>query len=216
LEEVRKSTFAVKKNRVWLPDIAISRDPGSGGRVVAEMVAEKLGWKLYDKQFLVELSRELGIPEKEFANIDEHPRGWVIDLLQSIFNPNYISDTTYLRHLGKLIVQAGKTQQIVLLGRGAGFLLPSDKCLRVRVTAPFTSRVVNTMKYEGKTRFEAEDWVRKVQAKRDRFIRQYFGRTARWVSNYDVVVNTEYLNLQAARDVIIAAYYCKFPEIRRK
>ena len=216
LAEWRKETFPKNKIKEWKPDIAISRDPGSGGKIVAEMVAKKLKWKLLDKEILAKLSKELGIPEDEFAKVDEHPRGWWVDTVQSLFNPHYISDVKYLEHLRRLILHASKDKQVVVLGRGGGLVLPSEKCLRVRITAPLEVRIKNTMTSENTTRLKAEEMVQSFQEKRDKFIRQYFGRTARWIANYDLVINTEHLTLEAARDMIVDAFYDKFPNVKRK
>jgi hypothetical protein len=68
----------------WSPDIVISRDPGSGGHPIAKKIA-KLGWQLFDKALMLELSQELGIPENEVADVDEH-RSWVADCPPR-FNP---------------------------------------------------------------------------------------------------------------------------------
>lgn len=212
-EKIKKA--AVKAE--WSPDITISRDPGSGGRLVAKKIARKLKWELLDKSILNKLAKELDIPEKDFANIDEHTRNWISDTFHSIFNPNYVSDIRYVNHLKKLLLKHAKDGDVVIVGRGANLILPPEKCLRVRVTASFDKRVHNTYKHEKKkTLKEAAEWVEKVEAKRTNFIKQYFGINPYNPWYYDLTLNTDHIDLNQARDLIIEAYLTKFPKERTR
>lgn len=198
------------------PDISISRDPGSGGRIVAKKVAEKLKWKFFDRELMIKLAKDLGIPAKEFEDVDEHTRNWVYDTFHSLLNPNYVSDLKYIANLKKLLLHAAKSSDIVVVGRGANHILNPSMCLRVRVTASFSTRVENTVKHEGKTKEEAESWVRHVEEKRVGFIKQYFGVNPYNPWHYDLVINTDTITLDQARDIIIEAYFTKFPSERKR
>lgn len=201
------------KIRTWSPDITIARDPGSGGKIVATKLAQKLGWKLFDKPLILKLSEELGIPEDEVASVDEHGRNWITDFVHSILNPDYVSDVRYISQLKKLLNHAAKDGDLVILGHGANLILPSDKCLRVRITGSFANRVANTFKYENKeTKEEAALSVEKIQRKYNQFIRQYFGVNPHNPWNYDLVISTDHLTLDQVTDLIIQAYITKFPK----
>jgi cytidylate kinase len=205
------------KLRVWSPDIVISRDPGSGGRVVAQKIAKRLGWQLFDRSFIRELSIKLGIPEDEVADVDEHGRNWITDFVHSILNPDYVSDVRYIAQLKKLLNHASKKSDLVILGHGANVILPPDKCLRVRITASRDTRVSNTYKFEGKeTKEEAALCVEKVEKKYSQFIRQYFGVNPHNPWNYDLVISTDHLTLDQATDLVIQAYLAKFPSEKKK
>lgn len=197
------------------PDITISRDPGSGGKLVAQKIAKKLGWKFFDKTLMIKVANELGIPAREFSNVDEHTRGWMADTIQSLLNPNYVSDVKYIVHMKKILLHAAEDSQIVVLGRGADRILDPSMCLRVRITASFSTRVKNTVAHEGKSKEEAAKWVEHVESKRANFIRQYFGINPYNSWNYDLVVNTDNLSLEQASEMIIQAYLAKFPAERK-
>lgn len=203
----------LKLKNVYHPDIVINRDPGSGGHPIAKKLAKKIGWNLLDENLMDELATELGIPVDEFASVDEHGRSWISDTFQSIFNKNYVSDVKYINHLKKILAHAAKLGDLVILGRGAGHILPPDKCLRVRITASFGTRVANTLQFENKkSKEEAENWVHKIQSERNRFVRQYFGVNPHNPWNYDLVISTDHLSLDQATDLIIQAYIAKFPK----
>jgi len=197
----------------WSPDIVISRDPGSGGHIIAKKLAKKLNWQLFDKSLMKKLSEELGIPEQGVIDVDEHSRSWVSDFVHSIINPDYVSDVRYITQLKKLLSHAAKKSDLVILGHGANYILPPDKCLRIRVTAPFATRVDNTYKYEKfKSRLEAFQWVEKVEKQYNLFIRQYFGKNPHNPWDYDLVISTKDFTLDQSVDLIIQAFKIKFPK----
>lgn len=201
----------------WIPDIVISRDPGSGGKVVAKKIAKKLNWQLFNKDIMIKLSQELNIPAKDLEHIDEHSRSWFADIFHSIFNPSYVSDVKYINSLRRILLHAAKMGNMVILGRGANLIIPQNKCLRVRVTASFKDRVDNTYKYEKmKSKAIASEWVKKVESNRNRFIRQYFGVNPHNPWNYDLVVSTDNLSLDQTADLIIQAFKTKFPKEFKK
>lgn len=206
-----------KVKHVYHPDIVINREPGSGGRLVAQKLAKKLTWQLLDEALMDQLADELGIPVKEFKSVDEHGRSWLSDTIQGIFNPNYVSDIRYITHLKKIIAHAAKKNDLVIVGRGANHILPPDKCLNVRITASFPTRVANTLKYEKKESLdEATAWVRQVESRRRAFIRQYFGVNPYNPWYYDLTISTDHLSLDQAVDLIIQAYLAKFPKEKRR
>lgn len=211
--DIRKSQNA---NAEWIPDITISREPGSGGRVIAEMVAKKLRFRLMDKELLSKMATQFDIPEREFAKIDERPRDWLSDTIYSVFNPHYVSDWKYIEHLKTLILTSAKNSSVVVLGRGANFVIPPERVLRVRITASWETRVINTMKYEHKSRARAEAWVAEVEKRRDGFVRQYFEKDPDSATNYDLTMNTDHLSLKTGCDMIVGAFYDKFPELLTK
>lgn len=212
----KKITRTLLKPKKTTPDIVISRDPGSGGALIARMVAKKLKWKLLDRELLARLAKDLGIPDREFANVDEHTRGWITDSINSLLNPFYVNDLHYIAHLKRLILHAAQDEDAVILGRGANLIIPADKCLRVRITASLTNRVKNTVKHEGMSYDRALEWVKKVESKRVHFVQQYFGVNPYNPWHYDIVINTDTLSLEQARDLVISAYLAKFPAQKKK
>lgn len=213
-KNILKSKITTPK---WSPDIVISRDPGSGGRLVAKKIASKLSWQLLDEKIMIKLAKKHGLSEKDFSKVDERSRNWITDTLNLLFNPRYISDVQYLKHLKELLMRSAKSGDVVIVGRGANHIIPASKCLRVRITASYSTRVDNTYKFEKKSSREvAASWVSKVENRRNKFIRQYFDVNPHNPWHYDLIVNTDNFSLIQARNLIIEAYLAKFPAERRR
>jgi len=53
--------------------ITIGRQSGSGGRMIGELLAKKLGVKFYDRELLTRAAKESGYCEELFESHDEKP-----------------------------------------------------------------------------------------------------------------------------------------------
>lgn len=202
--------FFRKEKPGFAPFITVSRESGSGGRPIAEMVAKALKFELMDENIAEEVAKSAKKRKGLIESVDEKSRGLVTDVIQSVLNPEYISDMTYIRHVTRVILIKAQKGKVVILGRGANFMIPSDSGLRVRIQAPYGIRVKRAIKYE-KIDFEkARDIIRKIDTERKEFVRQYFGKNISNANYYDLILNTEHMTLQDARDLILLAFKRKF------
>lgn len=196
----------------YQPYITISRDPGSGGRPIAELVAKKLKFKLYDKELVYKVSEKIRKPFRLLRKVDEKERSGMMDLVQNILNPDYVSDETYFRTLTQVVLEIAKKGSCVIVGRGSNFIAPKSQGLQVQITAPYRLRVAHAIEYEKIDYSKARDVIRHVSEQRERFIKQYFGKDVHAARYYDVTINTTYFTLEQAADMVIQAYRAKFPE----
>ena len=197
------------------PFITIERDPGSGGRPISKLVAQRMDFEFYDDRLLEEIAKSTKIKRRVLEQIDEKGRSMIQDVTQSLLNPDYVSDVKYMRELIKVILTLGYKGRVVILGRGANFILPEGNGLRVRVTAPYRVRLQRAIYYETKTPEQAEDTVKRIERDRREFIHQYFNKDIDDPDYYDLVINTTFLSLDDAAEVIESASYQKFPRVRQ-
>ena len=192
------------------PFITVSREPGSGGRPIAEAVAKELNFELYDEKFVEEISKSAKRRMDLIKSVDEKSRSLVADILQSVLNPDYISDMTYMRHVAKVVLSRAHKGKVVFLDRGANFIVPSDSALRVRIQAPYPVRVARAIKHENIDLEQAKEVIRAHDQERKDFVRQYFGKNISTANYYDVVINTMHMTLNDAKELIILAFKRKF------
>lgn len=196
------------------PFVTIERDPGSGGRPIAKLLAQRLDFEFYDDRLLEEIAKSTKIKRQVLEQIDEKGRSLIQDVTQSLLNPDYVSDVKYMRELIKVILTLGYKGHVVILGRGANFILPEGNGLRVRITAPYRVRLQRAIYYETKTAEQAKETVLNIERDRREFIHQYFNKDIADSQYYDLVINTTFLSLEDAAEVIQAAYYRKFPQFK--
>ena len=210
LAAVPRLVRKARTGQPFRPVITISREPGSGGRPIAEMVAKTLRFELYDEKFIEDIAKSTKRRTDLIKSVDEKARGLVTDMLQSILNPDYISDMTYIRHAAKVILTRAHRGKAVFLDRGTNFIIPAESTLRVRVQAPYPVRVSRAIKHEGIDASRAREIIRKHDTERKEFVRQYFDKNISSANFYDLVLNTTFMTLEDARDLIILAFKKKF------
>jgi len=192
------------------PFITVSREAGSGGKLVAKKLAKTLGFKFYDDELIKLTAQKAKLRKKVVEKLDEKERGFMEDLVHRLLNPEYVSSQTYIKSLCQVIKALSLKGKVVILGRGSNFVTSAENGLHIRVIAPFWDRVKYTMKYEKRSMKNAIDRVRKYDRERKEFIRQFFGKNPSNIDYYDLVLNTEKLSVDEAVGVAVEGFKQKF------
>jgi cytidylate kinase len=192
------------------PIITISRDPGSGGKPIAEAVAKKLKFNFYDQELIKEVAKSAKARQEIIKEIDEKQRSLVEDFIHDTINPEYISEERYMKNLLKVIIYINQRGKAVILGRGSNFMVPAAFALRVRVTAPYRVCVARAVRYENVPYQKAREIINKVTDERAAFVKQYFGKNIRDSKYYDLTLNTAFMTIPDATQVVIEAFKHKF------
>jgi cytidylate kinase len=207
-EQVKKWEMMLAAKRVKeeaLPIITISREPGSGGRIVAQRIAERLGLDLFHQEIIHEMAKSTRASTRLLATLDEKALSVLQDWISTLINRNHLWPDQYLKHLMNVIVSIGKHGRAVMVGRGANFILPPDGRFRVRIVAPLDIRVQNVAREFGVTRDEAKRRVLRTDSDRRAFVRKYFHADITAPVNYDLVINTGTVSIDAAVEAIRGA-----------
>lgn len=209
-EKVRITKEDEKK--IIFPQICISREAGAGGRSVGEIVAKSLLLNCYGRAEIESAFKNIHPKwSKEVLSIyDEKARS----SLNAFFN-NFIKTTQppyeeYLKTLSVIIMSIQKKEKAVIVGRGAGFFLPREKILSVRLIAPFSLRVKKIMELENLSEKDARKRTMEIDAERTRFCRTNFGVDDSSFELFDLIINTGQLSFETTASVIIEAYRKKF------
>lgn len=191
------------------PMLTISIDPGSGGVEVAKRLAPRLGMDLLGAEILQKLAESTQLSESVVKTLDEKETSKLDSWLDSLYAREHLSPDEFLKHMTQVIGTIGEHGNTILLGRGAQYILPRETTFRVRIIAPLDMRIENLTRT---TRRAAEEFVLKTQDARRAFVRQYFQRDETDPLNYDLVVNTENLSIDAAVSIIETAFKARFPK----
>lgn len=181
--------------------ITIEREYGSGAAQIAEKLASRLGWKLWDQQLTQEIARLAHCRQSEVAQREERRDPLYQRLLKSFAMGSYegyrggapvaMLDSDSIFKLSQRVVeQAAAAGNCVILGRGAQHFLQSRRdTLRFFLYAP-TSDKVRRLVSEGHQQAHAEALVDTVDRERAAFIKNYFH--ADWPNRavYHAMLNT--------------------------
>ncbi len=185
--------------------ITVSREPGSGGRVVAKKLAEKLGFELYHQEVLHEIAKRADVSEKLLETLDEKGLNVLEDCISSLVYDRHLWPDEYLKHLMKVIGAIGKHGRAIIVGRGANFVIPPENRFRLRIVAPLPVRIANLTRTFDVTAEDAKRRIIRTESDRRAFIRKYFNADIADPINYDLVINTGALEIDKAVSAVSAA-----------
>jgi cytidylate kinase len=185
------------------PYVAISRETGAGGAEVARQVADKLGWQLVDRDLLNYMADHYKLPKDMLAFVDERTSNWLHEVFGKWLDNRVVTQSEYVRHLGRVVLLAVRHTSSVFVGRGVQFLLPRARGIAIRMIAPLPQRIERTMQVQQLDRDAAKKHVADSDAGRRDFVQRYFHREVEDPSLYDLVINGEFLDYGEAADLIV-------------
>ncbi|HJT86342.1 MAG TPA: cytidylate kinase-like family protein [Bryobacteraceae bacterium] len=196
--------------------ITISREYGAGGASVAGLLAERLGWRLLDRELLRQVSRAAQVEPEVAEQYDERVDPWLHRLVKQALGHGTIDRPTSLADgdlfdaeimvsvCRRVIEEAARIGECVIVGRGAQCILHGrEDVFRVFLYAPLALRAQRMAERLG-PRADLEDIIRENDSARAAYIRRYFAQD--WCNPYlyELMLNTRY-GYAAAADAILTA-----------
>ena len=191
-----------KQAEKTIPVLTISREPGSGGRIIAEKLSKRLGFDLFRQEVLHEMAASAKVSAQLLKTLDQKGLNVLDEWIASLVDTRHLWPDQYLKHLMKVVGTIGRHGSAILIGRGANFILPAERRLSVRVIAPLEVRARKVAEAFGLSVEDARRRVTKTDSQRKAFIRKYFYADIADPLNYDVTVNTGSMSLDGAVDVV--------------
>jgi len=201
-----KQGAADTKPADWKPPftITVSREVGALGTTVAEAVGHRLDWPTYDDDLIEKIADELGEPAFYVRDLDEKSISWLQEFIANLVNKYHFNPTAYFRALVGFVRGLGALGRCVIVGRGSSFLLPHETTLRVRLVANWQDRVRTIRRLKGLSDREAARFIDKVEQERSAFMKDHFKLDAGDPHHYDLVLNTSFVGVEDATEIIIA------------
>ena len=194
----------------------MGREFGSGGASIARLLADRLAWRLLDRELLVEVAKAAQVDPKVCEQFDERCDPWFRGLVRSIWHgtgewPSGVSDEDLLDARvmvdlsRKAIEEAARQGGCVVVGRGAQCILRGHPdAYHVFVYAPLEMRKRRVAERSGE-RPDLDEFVRQNDRARADYIQKYFGQ--HWCNPhlYDMMINSRWGDEHVAEAVLAAA-----------
>ena len=196
--------------------ITVSREFGSGGASIAQILAKKLDWKLVDDSLIEEIARSAHVSRDVVSRYDECIDSWFHRLLKALWHGGYEGmasrvesapfDAETLTHLwNRVIEESAGIGHCVIVGRGGQCILQkSDSAFHVSVHAPMPERIRRIRERDPRVA-DPEAYAREIDQRRANYIRQHFGQD--WTNRrlYDLMVCSSIGPERAAHAIVVAA-----------
>ena len=79
--------------------ITISREPGSGGNIVAQGIADRLGLDLFHQEVIHEMAQSASVSTQVLETLDEKGLTVLEDWISSLVDSRHLWPDQYLQHL---------------------------------------------------------------------------------------------------------------------
>lgn len=181
--------------------ITIEREFGCGGGAIAERLAARLGWKLFDRHLTSEIARLAEIEESVARHCDERLDPLLYRLGKVFWRGSYergltiaddkVFDTDRMVLLVQQVIEgAAAAGNCVIVGRGAPwFLRGRPDTLSIFLYAPRTEKT-RRLTTRMKDRVEAVELLNRVDSERAAFVKRYFGKEWPLRNLYHAMINT--------------------------
>lgn len=175
--------------------ITISRGTFSGGKTLAECLAERLGYQCLSREVILDAAIAYGVPaEKLTAAMEKRPSFWQQLTGERLDYLNYVRAALCERALEGNLIYHGHAGHLLLAG--------ISHVLRVRVIADMEHRINAAMRDQKLDRRGAVAYIKKVDAERVKWTRFLYGVDWHDASLYDVVLNLARVSLRGACDTV--------------
>jgi len=184
--------------------ITVSRTMGSGAKVIAEQLAKKLGYFLWDKELLVTLANDSRIQKEIINYVDEKHLNHISAYVYSFLGNSQLGSMIYSRQLARTILAVCIKNNAIIIGRGANYIIPN--AFHVRIMASLEKRIENMIKYENLDYKSAKSKLLKSDRDRSDFLSKSFDKENDKEFPYDLLFYTDRIPHEDAVDLIEIAF----------
>jgi cytidylate kinase len=207
--------------------ITIGRQFGAGGQTVGEMLARRLKIDLLESRIIDEVAHRLQLPKEEVEAEDEQPGSLLGRLLVALgsastepmippeatawtppnSDPTFDTRKAVLQITQHVIQEAAREGNVVIVGRGGGYILRDfPGALHVFLRAATEARVKTVMaRFKIASEDEARKRIKSTDENWTSYIKQVYGHDRNLPAHYDMVLDTGTLGYETTVDVIVAA-----------
>jgi len=204
--------------------ITIGRQFGSGGRELGRKLAERLGFRYYDKELLNEAAKRAGVSTEFFEKKDERFPSFVNGIFSFSFGynsmtsytgANSISDDNLYRAQSDFIRTLAEEKSCVIVGRTADYVLRDfPGAVNLFVHAPMETCIERIMRRDPdcKTPDKARQKANRVNKLRANYYNFYTDKTWGQASSYHLSIDTSLMPMSDTVEVICDYIRRRFPQ----
>lgn len=182
----------------------ISRQVGAGGAEVAALLAERLGWPIFDKEILDAMAGDDRLRRQVYDSMDERDLGWFEEALRSLMQSEFVKND-YFHKLSETVLSLARQGHGVYLGRGADLILPRNMGMRVRLVAPLEQRIERIAAIEKLDIEAARTEIERRQIERATFVRNRYRVEPNDPTRFDLIINVGRFTPAQTAEIILNA-----------
>jgi hypothetical protein len=192
---------------------------GTSAPEIGKKVADILHANYVDQEIIADVAARLRLPEKEVMEKEIGPNKFMDRIYEAlkrcytfeagfaaIFTPLWLfplDNSIFFLALKSVILEMACNQPIVIQGRGSQFILKEcPKSIHILVVAPMDTRIKFIMLNYHLDQKSAKKEIERSDNMSLKYFKKIFNADCQDPKNYDLVINTDYFNLQASASII--------------
>jgi cytidylate kinase len=193
------------------PTICISRKLGVGAVEIADLAAEKIGYRVVDQQILQHIATNASLSEKTVAIFDERYPGKIGELVTLAFGEKAFIKSDYTKHLFSSVYAIAALGPTIFVGRGVHLLLSREKVLAVRIISSVQFRVQRLVSLMKISKEEASRQISELDRQQAAFFKEVYNKKDASPYEFDLVINCDFIrDPRSAAGIIFTAFREKF------
>ena len=187
--------------------ITVEREFGAGGAAIAQKLAQRLGWKLWDQNLTSEIAKLAQVDRASVERLDERCDSLFYRLMKvymrgsferslPVQGLNHFDADSMVALMQPVIERVADEGHSVIVGRGSTyFLRHREDAFHVFIYAPQDEKI-RRVRASGKSEAEAIELISEIDQERATFVQKYFskewplrehGTPARWRIDADAL-----------------------------
>lgn len=192
--------------------ITISREYGSGGHLIGEQIAERLGIKFYDKELIRLVAQDSGFSEEFISEKEQHmPSSLLYQMIMQDYEApiekSLSPDDALFVAQSRVIRRLANEGPCVIVGRCADYILRDvPGCIHVFLHADLPHKIERAVEEYGIRRETAADEIERINRARETHYYHFTGK--RWgdMHNYHLTCDTGMLQDKQVCNIIESLY----------
>ncbi len=181
--------------------ITIAREYGSGGRYIGKLVAQKLGIKLYDKNFIEEMADSTGF-SAEYIKENEQKRTVLDNFNNGYYAGLNNADELFIKE-SELIKELANKESCVIVGRCADFILKDNQnVLKIFIDNSLENKIKRATTFYRMDKEKAKKEITRINKLRANHYKYYTENNWKEPSNYDICINSDTIGIDYAVELI--------------
>ena len=202
--------------------ITISREVGSGGHTVGDILAKKLNVRYCDKLLMETLKKQFNLTACAIEKLRGQKKDWLADFITKVspmpsaqalgldprytqeFRINVTTDDIYKAEV-EILRDFAEMGSCVIAGRSGFFVLkdhPNKLSVFISASQPF--RIERVMKKQDLSETNARALIKGIDEARENYIQRYAGVSRYDVRNYDLALTADGHSEEELADIILS------------
>lgn len=182
--------------------ISVGREFGSGGHMIAQMLADRFSLPLYDRSLLYEIAEVKNLNIKTLEKYDEKPKMKLFSKNVKGYS-NSPEENIAQMQFDYLRKKAGNGESFVIVGRCAEEVLKDFDCLvTVFILGDADKKIERIAKINNITKAEAETMIQFQNRKRKQYHNHYSKNKWGDSRNYEISVNSSKIGFEKTADIV--------------